>query len=172
MSPLNKREEHAAAMVAQGKRPGTALRAAGLPRTRANRLRFSHGGDLQKAVADYASKAGLSLPEIVREHAHQLQAKTTKFFAHEGVVIDSRDVEDNGTRLRAVELGYRVHRVLGSEAAEAGDPAAKGPVVAIQINVAPRQAAAPPPVAVGVTGGIVLAVKPRNGNGKNGHAHG
>ena len=43
-----------------------------------------------------------------------MEATKTRFFAHEGVVTDERDVEDNAARLGAARLGAELAGVLTS----------------------------------------------------------
>lgn len=71
------------------------------------------------------------LRQAARTHRRLLTAKTTKFFAHEGVVIDKRTVDDNDAQARAVELMYDVAGVKAPRQA-AGSTA--GFAVAIEID--------------------------------------
>lgn len=58
---------------------------------------------------------GLTLERLVKELKRELKAKTTKFFAHEGVVVDQRDFIDWGTRQRA---RMDAHKLRGDYPAE------------------------------------------------------
>lgn len=51
------------------------------------------------------------LKKAVGKMIEMTEAKETKFFAHEGIVVDHREVEDNSTRLAARREMLRVHGV-------------------------------------------------------------
>lgn len=86
----------------------------------------------RQAMLEAAGVLPQDLRRALRTHRRLLTAKTTKFFAHEGEVVDQREVEDNDAQARAVELMYDV---LGVKAPRAqAQPAALG--VAIEIDPA------------------------------------
>ena len=55
---------------------------------------------------------GLSDERLVMKMAKLLDAKTVKHFAHEGVVIDSKRMDDNATQRSTLELALKVKRYL------------------------------------------------------------
>ena len=54
------------------------------------------------------NREGVTIERIAKKVADKLDAKTTKFFSHQGTVLDSREVEDHATQLKAAELGIKV----------------------------------------------------------------
>lgn len=83
-------------------------------------------------LLDAAGLTPNDLQRTVRRHRKLLNAKTTKFFAHDGVVIDAREVNDNDAQARAVELFYDVFGVKAPRA----QAAASSLGVAIEIDPA------------------------------------
>ena len=76
-------------------------------------LRKEH---VKKAMSDIMDEAGLTDDYIAKKIKSLAEAKTTKFFAHEGRVHDSRVVDDNGTQLAATNLaaeikGHKIKRM-------------------------------------------------------------
>jgi hypothetical protein len=73
-------------------------------------------------IKRWMDEEGLSEERLKKKIIQLLEAKETKFFQHEGVVTDQRDVDALGVQLKATELGCRVmghfqpqeHRVKGS----------------------------------------------------------
>lgn len=59
------------------------------------------------ALSAALDRAGLSDAALAARLAGLADAKKQLFFAHEGVIRDEREVEDNPTRLRAVELALK-----------------------------------------------------------------
>jgi hypothetical protein len=53
------------------------------------------------------NREGVTIERIAKKVADKLDAKTTKFFSHQGTVLDSREVEDHATQLKAAELGIK-----------------------------------------------------------------
>ena len=86
-------------------------------------LRVSSGEFLlaqtRTAMLEAAGVVPDDLKRTVRRHRKLLNAKTTKFFADKGVVVDSRTVDDNDAQARAVELFYDVLGVKAPRASAA-----------------------------------------------------
>jgi len=57
-------------------------------------------------------REGVTIEHIAKKVADKLDAKTTKFFSHQGTVLDSREVEDHATQLKAAELGLKALGIL------------------------------------------------------------
>jgi hypothetical protein len=53
------------------------------------------------------NREGVTIERIAKKVANKLDAKTTKFFSHQGTVLDSREVQDHDTQLKAAELGLK-----------------------------------------------------------------
>ena len=70
------------------------------------------GLKIEKRTAEkcYAvfNREGVTFERIAKKISEMLEAKTTKFFADKGVVLDSREVEDHATQLKAAELALKV----------------------------------------------------------------
>ena len=92
--------------------------------------------EVQRALADALDRAGASIDSAARVIAAAQQAMDTKFFQHEGRVLDTRDVVDHVTRLRAAELNLKARRLLG------GDEQAAGPINIAAIIAIVRKSAA------------------------------
>jgi hypothetical protein len=84
------------------------------------------------AMLEAAGVVPADLVRTVRRHRKLLNAKTTRFFAHDGVVTDAREVNDNDAQARAVELFYDVFGVKAPRA----QAAASSLGVAIEIDPA------------------------------------
>ena len=59
-------------------------------------------------MTELMDQMGLDLEEDIKDLIRLRKAKETKFFAHEGKVIEQVDVEDNGTQLKALELTCKI----------------------------------------------------------------
>jgi NCAIR mutase (PurE)-related protein len=64
-------------------------------------LRKDH---VKQTMSEIMDKAGLTDEFIAKKVKSLANAKTTKFFAHEGRVVDEKTVDDNGTQLAATSL--------------------------------------------------------------------
>jgi hypothetical protein len=69
------------------------------------------GYKIEKRIAEKCpavfERVGVTIELIAKKVLDKLEAKTTKFFANKGIVLDQRDVEDNTTQLNAAELGLK-----------------------------------------------------------------
>ncbi len=63
---------------------------------------------VQSALMQAQKRAGISESYLTRKLKEGLNAKETKFFAHEGVVQDSRDVIDFNTRHKYLETAHKL----------------------------------------------------------------
>lgn len=63
---------------------------------------------IQEAYQILLEEVGLTDKRDLEDLEKLRKAKITKFFQHEGKVTDSEDVEDNATRLKALELTARL----------------------------------------------------------------
>ena len=91
----NGRSSAMAAGFAESGASGTAARLLEEPEVRDSVLRAQEGIGVD---ADYLS----------RKLKHALNAKEVRFFSSEGIVTDQREVSDNHTRLKALELAHRL----------------------------------------------------------------
>ena len=70
---------------------------------------------LDSQVSDMLTKVGVSKNKILRKYASLLDAKETKFFAHEGVITDQVDVEALGIQHRAAQDMARMHKLFKND---------------------------------------------------------
>lgn len=111
--PLTPREEQIAARVASGETVSSALRAVGAnPHSASYRRRLKPGGDMHEEVRRIADKHGVTLDRLFSRLRRKLDARETKFFAHEGIVQDHRNVVAHGVQMQAIELGLKAHGAL------------------------------------------------------------
>ena len=68
--------------------------------------------NMQGYLAKYLDDAGATLESAARVIAEAENAMATKFFAHEGQIIDREDVVDHPTRLAAAELNLKARGEL------------------------------------------------------------
>lgn len=60
-------------------------------------------------------KKGPKLEDVLLRLRQALNAKEAKFFAHQGEIIEERDVIAHGHRLRAVDLALQLHDAMPSQ---------------------------------------------------------
>lgn len=87
----------------------------------------------RQAMLEASGLTADDLRDAIRTHRRLLTAKTTKFFAHEGVVVDEREVDDNDAQKAAVDLLYDV---VGLKAPRAPAQTAGAIAVAVEIDPA------------------------------------
>ncbi len=132
---LTVREHRIVANTVAGMRPGQAITEAGGNRTSASyRRRLQPGGDLWAEAVAALERQGVSLDHVAKRVKESLDAKESKFFAHEGKVNDTRRVVAHGVRLNAADIAYRAFRTYPASK-ETPETPAKGPVVKIQFLV-------------------------------------
>lgn len=69
---------------------------------------------LKITMPELLARMGLTDERDAEDLEKLREAKTTKFFQHEGKVIDQEDVEDNTTQLKALELTAKLKgRLIG-----------------------------------------------------------
>lgn len=69
---------------------------------------------LKITMPELLERMGLTDEEDAKDLKKLREAKTTKFFQHEGSIVDREDVEDNQTRLKALELTAKLKgRLVG-----------------------------------------------------------
>jgi hypothetical protein len=81
-------------------------------------------------------RATYGLDKAVTKMVEMTQAKETKFFANQGLVMDQRKVEDNQTRFEARKTMLQLHGVLGSKVQVSGENG--GPVEVVIRNAIER----------------------------------
>jgi hypothetical protein len=67
---------------------------------------------LNFTAVELMEKMGLSLEEDIKDLKRLRKAKATKFFAHEGQVIDQKDCDDNATQTKALEISLKLRGAL------------------------------------------------------------
>ncbi len=103
---LNPQRARLVKAMAAGKSVAEASRIAGYahPNAAHNALRA-----LKARFSDVMEKHGLTDDTLVTKYLLPLlNAKETRFFAHQGIVLDKRDVPDNGTRTSALDMAFRL----------------------------------------------------------------
>lgn len=67
---------------------------------------------LEFSATELMDKMGLSLEEDIKDLKRLRKAKATKFFSHEGQVIDQKDCDDNATQTKALEISLKLRGAL------------------------------------------------------------
>lgn len=96
--------------------------------------------DLRKGVYDIINSSGITLEFLLKQLKKELNAKDTKFFQHEGEVIEIREVIDWSTRQKA---RIDAHKLRGDYPAEKQEitGAGGGPIEFSRLERANRIAA-------------------------------
>jgi hypothetical protein len=97
-------------------------------------------GSAEKCLAVF-NREGVTIERIAKKVADKLNAKTTKFFSHQGTVLDSREVEDHDTQLKAAELGLKALGALKAHN-EADSTEGRSETHAVRLVVTDERAAA------------------------------
>jgi len=63
---------------------------------------------LKPLIEEWMEEEAFSPSALRKKHIGLLNAKTTKFATHEGKITDEREVEDNGTQIKALDMAYRI----------------------------------------------------------------
>ena len=103
----------AAELVAMGESVPRAMVAVGYAKTTADKQShmLKNRPDFQQAVAEIKAallRRNVTADRIAQKIDEGLEANETKFFAHEGEVIESRDCADYATREKYVRLAARL----------------------------------------------------------------
>lgn len=76
---------------------------------------------LMRVCDERINKDADLIPHRVKAKIFELmEAKTTKFFQSEGVVIERHDIEDNGTQLKATKLAMEAYRIGADDEGKGG----------------------------------------------------
>lgn len=73
---------------------------------------------VRSALVELMDQRGLGDDKLLAKLEEKLEAKETKFFAHEGQVVETRDVVAHGIQLQALDIALKLKR-LYPERAEA-----------------------------------------------------
>lgn len=76
---------------------------------------------LNVTMPELLARMGLTDEEDANDLKKLRNATTTKFFQHEGKIIDQEDVEDNGTQLKALELTAKLKGRLNGKIEVTGE---------------------------------------------------
>jgi len=77
---------------------------------------FKARGEARDKVLEHLEKSKkVSIAKVVLRLHQALNAKETKFFQHEGKVIDERAVIAHGIRLKAVQVALDLHDAMPAE---------------------------------------------------------
>jgi len=127
------REEKLAALLAQGNiSVAEACRQCGFnPTSSTIRNRLKPGGDIRQRVVSRMRQLGLTLDVALLKVREKLDARETKFFQKDGLVVETRDVEAHRIQLDAAETVLDLH---GAYPKPKEEEQAKhvGPIVAIE----------------------------------------
>jgi hypothetical protein len=78
----------------------------------ANRQRF------EPKIAKWLDDHGFSEAKLKTKVLDLMEAKETKFFAHNGIVTDQRDVEALGIQVKALDMALKVKGIYAAEKVE------------------------------------------------------
>jgi len=96
--------------LAKGKTPTEAVVTAGYSSKNPSQTVYQAMEGIRLRVPEMLDKAGYSVPAIIEKHlGPKLEAKETKFFAHKGKVVSTRQVDDHSTQMRAIENMLEMH---------------------------------------------------------------
>jgi len=76
---------------------------------------------IAKTIREIYENGGISDDYLREKHKALLEAKEMKFFQENGIVTDSREVDDNGTRLGALKLAHQLKGNLVEKTQEMGE---------------------------------------------------
>ena len=74
-----------------------------------------------KTIREIYERAGITDDYLARKNEELLNAREMKFFQEKGIVTDSREVDDNGTRLGALKLAHQLKGNLVEKTQEMGE---------------------------------------------------
>lgn len=77
---------------------------------------------------------GISVETLGRKILQKLDAKETKFFHNQGIVMETREVDAHDIQLKAVDLGLRVHGALKRPDDTKGDQKGDSPRFMIDLS--------------------------------------
>lgn len=72
--------------------------------------------EMKERLPSIMDELGLDVRSILCRIREKMDAKETKFFAHEGIVRQSHDVEAHGVQLKAIELAAKLRPELATAA--------------------------------------------------------
>jgi hypothetical protein len=99
--------------------------------------------NIQLKVPEFLDQYGLTDEALIEKHLKPLlNATQVKHFQHNGEVTDSRRVPDNGTRIKALDMAFRLH---GSYSSRKMEEAEKKTVQVIVADVPRPQNRLPAP---------------------------
>ena len=91
-----------------GKTPTQAMRDAGYKESTSMFMSGKKVKDLQPVIRDLMEKRGLTDDLLLKKLEEELNAEETKFFQHEGIVCDERNVIAHGPRLDALDKAFKL----------------------------------------------------------------
>jgi hypothetical protein len=87
-----------------------------------------------QGLSEMLVKAGCGVDRVLTKFAEKLEAKETKFFAHEGEVINEREVIAHDIQLRAaIQLGH-IHRLYPQDTDEGSHLPGTTPILNINLG--------------------------------------
>ena len=109
--------------MSEGKTESQALESVGYSKT------YIHGSKkeildnpvIAKTIRDIYERAGITDDYLAAKNEALLNATEVKFFQEKGIVTDSREVDDNGTRLGALKLAHQLKGNLVEKTQEMGE---------------------------------------------------
>jgi phage terminase small subunit len=76
---------------------------------------------IQEAYKMLLEKEGLTDNEDIKDLKRLRKAKMTKFFQHEGRIVETEEVDDNATQLKALEMTKRIKGRLVNKIDHSGE---------------------------------------------------
>jgi hypothetical protein len=121
--------------VARGKTLQQAGEAAGYPPKTARGSAWKAMETVRLRAPEVFHQRGLTLESLADDVNRLRKAKETKFFAHKGIVLDTREVEALSVQISAVDMGLRTFGAYreGEDAAGKGQDQAAGNTVCLVV---------------------------------------
>lgn len=89
---------------------------------------------MREKVPAVLEALGCPIEKVLQKVVDKLEAKETKFFASEGIVLDEREVEAHGTQLEAASLLLDCYGAK-DKTKDAGEDQGSGPSVRVSLSV-------------------------------------
>lgn len=99
--------------VARGKTLQKAGEVAGYPPKSARQAAWEAMQTVKRKAPEIFDKEGLTLESLAQDVNRLRRAKEIRFYAHKGIILDSREVEALNIQAEAVDMALRVHGAYG-----------------------------------------------------------
>jgi hypothetical protein len=131
--PLTNRERAFVRSLANGNSVTRAALDAGYSAKNPGQSGWQALANIRHKVPELLNQHGLTDQALIEKHLKPLlNATEVKHFQHNGEVTDSRRVPDNATRLKALDMAFRLHGSYASRTKEEAEKKAVQVIVADQ----------------------------------------